>query len=65
MNKIDTKQALVALDMVHADLFSKIETLKESGKKTMSISEMDLRALFILVSNAMADMGDKRIKVKK
>lgn len=63
--KVNLPDAIRALDMVHADLFARIEKLKETKQTTMTIGVIELRALFILVSNAMIDCGDSRLKRSK
>ena len=64
MKEPNVKDALTALDMVHCQLWSKLEDLKNSESKTAFMNEMELRSLFLLVAASMSDLGDTRIKIK-
>lgn len=64
-NKIDLKAALIALDMVHADLFIRLETMAKNNTKLCCMNEIEIRSLYLLVSNAMIDIGDNRLTRKQ
>jgi hypothetical protein len=55
------KNALLCLDMAHASLFHFLEAAEKN--KTVTMGTIEIKSLFIIVANAMAELGDDRIKI--
>ena len=63
MSKPNVKNALIALDMIHADLWLKQQNLIATKTRSLVVSEMEINALKLLVEVVMKDLGfDKEFK---
>lgn len=57
MKKPNVNDALIALDMVHADLWTKRESLRSTETKSLIVKEVEVECLIKLVEAAMIDLG--------
>ena len=55
--KIDIKDALTGLDIVHADLWLKRETLRKTKTKGLVVKEIEIECLITLVETVMKQLG--------
>lgn len=60
--KPNVKNALIGLDMIHADLWHRIRILKQSNKNSLIINRAELEALELLTRVVMIDLGFDKFK---
>lgn len=60
--KIDIKNALMGLDMVHADLWLKLENLKATKVKSLVVNQVELECLLILLETSMKNLGARFVE---
>jgi hypothetical protein len=50
------KKTIFFLDMVHADLWSKLQQMHQSKNKSLIVKEVELSCLIILIEEAMKEI---------
>lgn len=54
--EINVKNALVALDMIHADLWLKIKNIEATKRNSIILKKLEIEALKLLVEVVMKEL---------